>query len=322
MFRKVFDGHRCIGSVGPVLAAALLICLAPSLALANPPRQIPYSGQLEQDGVKLSEPVDMLFFLVDDAAKGQSEALWSETHSGVSIYGGHFAVVLGSVTPIDPEVLARSALYLGIEVNGVALSGRKRLLPGAYSVESLAIPAGAIMPFAGTTAPEGWLLCDGSEQLIATYPRLAAVLGTSFGSASAGSFKLPDLRGRMALGMDNMGGTSANRATAASADVVGGSGGVDSNTAVPAHTHSIADGAHSHSLRVSCDNSPLCQNANDGLTRGASGLEYQSYPFNQIGGGVDPTNGSHNHGGATGSTGTASVTNLPPYLTMNYIVKF
>ena len=37
-------------------------------------------------------------------------------------------------------------------------------------------PAGSLTLFAGTVAPSGWLLCDGTAQLANTYPNLAAVL--------------------------------------------------------------------------------------------------------------------------------------------------
>ena len=56
-------------------------------------------------------------------------------------------------------------------------------------------PIGVISAFAGATIPIGYLLCDGSEKKISSYPALAAVLGTSFGTASDPDyFVLPDLR--------------------------------------------------------------------------------------------------------------------------------
>jgi microcystin-dependent protein len=78
------------------------------------------------------------------------------------------------------------------------------------------VPAGSIMPFAGDTAPAGYLLCDGSEQSQSQYPELFTVLGTKYGSGTYnaitnptglegfGTFRIPDLRGRFALGKDDM----------------------------------------------------------------------------------------------------------------------
>ena len=70
------------------------------------------------------------------------------------------------------------------------------------------VPVGAIFPFAGTAAPTGYLLCDGSEVLIGDYISLYNVIGFTYKSASLlqgrSTFALPDLRGRFPLGRDNM----------------------------------------------------------------------------------------------------------------------
>ena len=78
------------------------------------------------------------------------------------------------------------------------------------------VPTGSIMPFAGDTAPSGYLLCDGSEQSQAQYPELFTILGTKYGSGTYNAisnptglegyqtFRIPDLRGRFALGKDDM----------------------------------------------------------------------------------------------------------------------
>ena len=70
------------------------------------------------------------------------------------------------------------------------------------------IPAGSIIPFGGPTAPAGWLLCDGSEVQISEYSTLFDVIKYSYGDPETllglGTFRLPDLRGRFPLGVDNM----------------------------------------------------------------------------------------------------------------------
>ena len=117
------------------------------------------------------------------------------------------------------------------------------------------IPTGMITPFGGSSAPTHWLLCDGTEYVIGTYPELYAVIGSSFGTATPGYFRTPDLRGRMPLGKDNMGGTSANRVTATAADNVGGFGGDESKvipvTNLPDHEHDLqgAAGAQYYAVR-------------------------------------------------------------------------
>lgn len=70
------------------------------------------------------------------------------------------------------------------------------------------VPAGAIFPFAGTTVPNGYLLCDGSEQLISSYPELFAAIGYAYKPigdiVGVSTFGIPDLRGRFPLGKDSM----------------------------------------------------------------------------------------------------------------------
>jgi len=80
-------------------------------------------------------------------------------------------------------------------------------------------PVGTVVPYAGQTPPTGWLLCDGSVVLKSDYNDLWQVIGHSFRDpvllADGGSlsFALPDMRGRMPLGLDDMGGQVANRVT-------------------------------------------------------------------------------------------------------------
>ena len=64
---------------------------------------------------------------------------------------------------------------------------------------------GSIMAFAGATAPTDWLFRDGAEVQRSVYNQLFQAIGTQYGTPGSSSvFKLPDLRGRFALGKDNM----------------------------------------------------------------------------------------------------------------------
>lgn len=62
-------------------------------------------------------------------------------------------------------------------------------------------PIGAIAPYAGTTTPQNWLLCDGREVSRETYSQLFAVIGTTWGAGDGStSFNLPDLRDKFPVG--------------------------------------------------------------------------------------------------------------------------
>lgn len=95
----------------------------------------------------------------------------------------------------------------------------------------------------GSAPPVDTLLCDGSAHSRTTYSVLFNRIGTTYGAGDGSTtFNVPDRRGRVAVGLDNMGGSSANRISASWADSNGGTGGTESHTltsseSVP-HTHS------------------------------------------------------------------------------------
>ncbi len=60
---------------------------------------------------------------------------------------------------------------------------------------------GVIKLFAGTFAPTGWKFCDGSLLPVGDYQMLYSILGTQFGGDGRTTFKLPDLRGRVPIGV-------------------------------------------------------------------------------------------------------------------------
>lgn len=62
-------------------------------------------------------------------------------------------------------------------------------------------PTGSVMPYAGSTAPTGWLICDGSAISRTTYADLFAVIGTTYGAGDGSTtFKLPDFTDRVIQG--------------------------------------------------------------------------------------------------------------------------
>ena len=114
-------------------------------------------------------------------------------------------------------------------------------------------PTGSVIAFAGTAAPTDWLLCYGQAVSRTTYAALFAVISTTYGVGDGSStFNLPDLRGRVVAGQDDMGGSSANRLTDQSGgldgDVLGDTGGSETHTLttpeIAAHTHTCTDGTN------------------------------------------------------------------------------
>lgn len=74
------------------------------------------------------------------------------------------------------------------------------------------VPAGVCVPYAGASAPEGWLLAYGQTVSRTTYAALFAEISTTYGSGDGSTtFNLPDYRGRAPFGKDDMGGSAAGR---------------------------------------------------------------------------------------------------------------
>lgn len=96
------------------------------------------------------------------------------------------------------------------------------------SLTSLIMPSGVSVPFAGSSVPSGWLLCDGSAVSRSAYPSLFAAIGTTYGVGDGSTtFNLPDSRGRVVAGLDTqVGGVYAARLTNSGL----GNPGIDSTT--------------------------------------------------------------------------------------------
>jgi len=120
------------------------------------------------------------------------------------------------------------------------------------------VQIGAMMAYGGATAPNGWLLCYGQAISRTTYALLFAKIGIAYGSGDGSTtFNVPDKRGRVSVGKDNMGGSAAGRITAAvcglDGTVLGGSGGgqlaqADTLSASSTATTVVTDPGHAHKL--------------------------------------------------------------------------
>jgi len=185
-------------------------------------------------------------------------------------------------------------------------------------ISQFGTPTGVILEYSSTTAPTGYLLCDGSGVSRTTFADLFAVISTSFGSTSTGTFAVPDRRGRVGVGLDNMGGTSANRLTSTAADTLGGTLGNESTSvavtitgSVSAHTLTLSEiPAHTHD--IDC-NDAEAQTGRVGVG-GASVTD--TFSTKTAGGG-----GSHTHNDTFAASSTDLVNLVQPSIAFPYIIK-
>jgi|TARA_B100001094_G_scaffold106929_1_gene102883 microcystin-dependent protein len=200
-------------------------------------------------------------------------------------------------------------------------------------VGDLGIPLAGIIPYAGSQPPTGFLFCDGGEVEISKFRELFDTIGTTYNGTAplngVGTFRLPDLRGRFALGRHNMdnninvpnsvggfvdnggGEPSPARVEGTEAQTLAGAAGASAVALtlgnLPDHEHDMtANGIQYSAVRVdSAINSP----GTTGLGPTAPG---QAQYLQQSGGIKKPS---------TDFTLGSLVGIMNPFLTINYIIR-
>lgn len=110
------------------------------------------------------------------------------------------------------------------------------LLHSSPLAQPFLVPLGGIIEYPGATAPTNFALCYGQTLSQTTYATLFSLVSTTYntGGEPGGTFRIPDLRGRVVAGKDDMGGSGAGRLQAASGGlngtILGNGGGADTQT--------------------------------------------------------------------------------------------
>ena len=133
---------------------------------------------------------------------------YNEAETGDIDENGTYAVILGNGTADNARSNALTVDWSGnVEAAGGGVFGDDVSVTGDVTAtgDIMAVGmAGMIQMFAGSTAPTGWLMCDGSVVSRTTYATLFSVIGTTYGSGDGSTtFKLPDLRGRTPIGVND-----------------------------------------------------------------------------------------------------------------------
>ncbi len=179
---------------------------------------------------------------------------------------------------------------------------------GTWRLLDLRNRTGEVVPFAGATAPAGALLCYGQAVSRTTYAGLFAVLGTTHGGGDGSTtFNLPDLRGRVAAGKTDMGGSDAGNLTGGA--TLGAALGAQTNTA-----STTVSGSTSGSLSVSgATTAPISGGAN--FVGGGEGAGINDQHVHSVSG---STGGSL----AVTASGTSSAFSIvQPTRVLNYLIR-
>ncbi|TAJ10646.1 MAG: hypothetical protein EPO61_02200 [Nitrospirae bacterium] len=168
------------------------------------------------------------------------------------------------------------------------------------------IPTGGLLAYGGSSAPSGYLLCDGSAVSRSTYATLFSTIGTTYGAGDGSTtFNLPDLRGRYPLGSGT--GTGGG---------VSGSGAPSGGSSLTARSQGDWGGEQSHTLTVS----ELASHSHDPINRdirtsaftGSTGVSVLA---------ADNTSGT-TYTINTSSTGGGTAHNIMnPFIVTNFIIK-
>lgn len=181
----------------------------------------------------------------------------------------------------------------------------------ATEVASKLVPTGALSPYAGDSAPTGYLMCDGSLVSRITYATLFGVIGTRYGTGDGSTtFAIPDVRGRFLRGRDAGAGRDLNAASRTAQSTGGAVGDLVGSvqagaTALPVTPYTLSNpGDHTHNFGA------------DISVDGAAHNRVSNGNVNAVYGITTSAAGSHTHTLTGGDLETR-----PVNTSINYIIK-
>lgn len=320
----------------------LFLLLIVISAAAQAPQQFSCQGVVRDPGDNLIANTTIGIQITIRQGTVTGANVFRETHSTVTNGAGLFAIEIGTGQTVNGSLSAINwemgpfFIEQSIDLSGgnnYNLNSTTELLSVPYALYArtvdraaqvavadtaigvsnaglLGLSIGTVMLFAGdgSTVPTGWLLCDGASYNQNTYAALFNLVGTTYGPAPAGEFRVPDLRGRGPMGFD---GSQTEFAS------LGQTGGSKAHTLtineMPSHNHggTQLDGSHDHDVgtRGFLSDAVL---AGKTFAPGGNGSN-SGFQFTK-------SAGNHRHS-ISSQGGGAAHNNLQPYYTINYIIK-
>jgi microcystin-dependent protein len=298
------------------------------------------TGTLSANCDVIVPSVDKVYTIRNSTTGGFSVVVKTAAGSGVTVGNGFTQQLYCDATNVvaagAPFNNATNTLSANLIATTINVSGNSTLT-GDVAVGGsltqgggLVMPTGAMLEYAGSAAPTGWLLCNGAAISRTVYATLFAVLGTAYGAGDGSTtFNLPDRRGKFGVGVDGTytRGSTGGSTTTSSAGSHSHTGATGSTTLteaqIPSHTHtgttsSVGDHQHGYfaptgTLGGGIAGSAGGYNITGNATTGA-GAHSHTFTTNATGGGT-----GHNH--TISSDGAHTHTVTPPYLASNFIIK-
>ncbi|MBQ9621203.1 MAG: tail fiber protein, partial [Atopobiaceae bacterium] len=252
-------------------------------------------------------------FLIGATSNGSS-ATNPQTYSNSNVYATNGALVASTYNGYT----LGAACAKGVDTS-IASGSTSANLPTSAAVASYVasqgggggtvdMPTGTITMFAGSTAPSGYLLCQGQAVSRTTYTALFSVIGTAYGAGDGSTtFNLPNLQGRFPLGKS-------------SGHALASTGGAETHTLtvneIPAHTHG--------SKSLTGETSAYGDTGLIGGTASPSGIISKSGSYSYAPDWANTpgyklkVDATHEHDSVGGGQAHSI---MPPFVTVNYIIK-
>ena len=191
------------------------------------------------------------------------------------------------------------------------------LLSSAVPTVNEIMPYGTIVQTARSTAPTGWLLCQGQTVSRTIYAGLFSAIGTTYGSGDGSTtFAIPNLQNRIPVGLGSE----------AEFDTLGETGGAKTHilttTEMPSHTH--VQNSHNHTQNSHTHTLTGSNGGSSGVSMAVTGNTNNDFGFGPMNGArADATTATNQSTIATNQNtgGGLAHNNLQPYIVLNYMIK-
>ncbi len=270
----------------------------------TPNHKLEVSGNIKASGIiqpSVGNNENSGIMFPKDPGNGASDAAWIRYYART---GEACTLEIGISNDTDDHIALMP--YAGNVGIGTTTPSAKLHVNGRIKDKTgLVMPVGTILPYAGESAPEGWLLCKGQElnktQESNKYQDLFEVIGYKYTlNGSGNQFKVPDLQGRIPAGFSSndsdfnqLGKTQGSKTHTLTVDQM------------PSHNHGVSDPGHYHIYQLHNGHG---QGYNDDAGSGFRSNTSTDRSTTNIT--LQNTGGSQAHN------------NLQPYLTVNYIIKY